>query len=337
MAGVDVVRYRYAPERFERLAYGSGMIANLRSSPWLAALLPGFFRAQGQALKRLIHEGAGPVVVHAHWLFPQGWIAARTLKQLNVPLLVTVHGSDVLGLQGRFWDGVHRQTLSRTQAVTAVGPELAERLKVLGIDAAILPLGVDTDFFVNGEVARTNELVLFAGRLVREKGVCHLFRAISALIESGRNVRLVVAGDGGQRVALEKLAEDLGISDCVEFAGWQNRQQLRDWYHSASCCVFPSLREGFGLALVEALACGAPVLATDLPAFRHVDANREAIRFFGAGDDVSLARQLAETLDSPEMRNEMSARGRELALAFSASAAAKAYSEILLRLARREV
>jgi len=171
--------------------------------------------------------------------------------------------------------------------------------------------------------------IVFVGRLGRDKGGFVLLRAIAALRQAGRQLRLVVAGEGQAREALGRLAATLRLADDVEFVGWQDRAGLRDLYRSATCCVFPSLREGFGLALVEALACGAPVLASNLPAFRYIDDGVGAIRFVEPGDDNTLVRELADVLDSPEVRLHMSKLARERALAFSASESAAVYAELL--------
>lgn len=334
IAGVDVVRFRYAPAAFERLAYRSGMVANLRVAPWLLVLLPVFLWAQARMLRRLTIGDDGPLVVHAHWLFPQGWVAAQVLRRLNVPLLVTAHGTDVMKLRGWFWDWGHRRSLSVAKAITGVGPEVAERLNALGASAAMLPLGVDTDFFFDTGEARLEGGVLFVGRLASEKGVQHLIEAVALRAKQGGNVRLLIAGEGAERSRLTTMAAALGMSDRVQFLGWQTREQLRELYRKAACCVFPSLREGFGLALVEALACGAPVLASDLPTFRAIDSNLHVIKFFPVGDSAALARLLANALDASRETYRLSAEARELAMTYSATVAASAYAEILTRLVR---
>lgn len=331
LGDVEVVRYRYAPDSLEQLAYGAGLAGNIRAKPWLLGLLPTFLCAQRRALRHLLAREHGPAVVHAHWLFPQGWLAAHALSAANVPVVVTAHGSDVLGLRGPFWGRIHRATVARATRVTAVGPEVAARLAEFngGTPVEVLSLGIDAGFFADAGEVRENGLVLMAGRLAAGKGGDVLLRAVGRLREAGRPIRVIIAGEGPARQDWRRLAEALGLGGCVEFVGWLEASALRAYYQRAACCVFPSRSEGFGLALVEALACETPVLASDLPAFRYIDGASECIGFFPPGDVVALASQLASLLDAPLRRQTMGRAGRACALGFSADAAAERYAHIL--------
>lgn len=331
MGNVEIVRFRYAPESLEKLAYGAGMIGNIRAHPWLIGVLPFFLCAQRKALLQLVTQEEGPTIVHAHWLFPQGWLAAQALSDSQTPLIVTAHGSDVLALRGPFWDRLHRATLARATHVTAVGPEIDARLAQLG-DAAqvdLLPLGIDASCFDNKSVNREPDLILMVGRLDAAKGGDVLIRAVAHLRGAGRQIRVVIAGEGPARRDWVQLAGSLGLGCCVHFVGWLEAEALRMHYRRAACCVFPSLREGFGLALCEALASGAPVVASDLPAFKYIDDGNGCIAFFAPGDVKALASQLAAMLDAPERRLAMGVAGRTRAQTFSAEAAAEQYARIL--------
>lgn len=329
---VDIVRYRYAPESLELLAYEAGLAGNLRVRPWLIGFLPLFLRAQRSALLRLVAQEEGPTVVHSHWLFPQGWLAARALSAIRTPLVVTAHGSDVLALRGSFWDRLHRETLARAARVTAVGPEVADRLDYLDGRTGrveLLPLGVDITHFASEDVVRETGCVLMAGRLAEGKGGDVLLRAIARLRDRGCTVRVIVAGEGAAGQDWQRLAESLGLGGQIDFVGWLDPDALRGCYRRAVCCVFPSLSEGFGLSLVEALACETPVLASDLPAFRYIDGGSECIRFFPPGNDEALASQLASLLAAPNLRVKMGLAGRACARRFAADVAAEQYARIL--------
>lgn len=339
--GLEVIRYRYASDGRENLCYGSGMFSNLRERPWNLAMLPRFFKAQAKALTDQLSILKGPVVVHAHWLFPQGWVAAKALSKASTPLLVTAHGSDVMKLKGPFWDRMHKTTLSRVQAVTSVGPDVTDRLRnELAVEEDrlfLLPLGVDTQFFVPSLFKRDGDHLLFVGRLVPEKGLTILLKALSVIVKKRPLVRLTVAGDGVERDGLKSLAETLGVSANVNFVGWCNKDALLNLYQTATLCVSPSVREGFGLVLAEALACGCPVIGSDLPAFRYLDGGSGAVALSGAKQPRDWAEQILSLLANPDALHDMSMAGRSRLEDISAAVQAKSYAEILRRLAESAV
>lgn len=104
-------------------------------------------------------------------------------------------------------------------------------------------------------------VVVNVGRLTQQKGQWHLLRAFKKVKENVEEARLVIVGDGELRDGLTRLAKELGIKDCVYFLGWQDNPFK--YIVSAQVFVFPSLWEGFPFALVEAMACGVPVIASD--------------------------------------------------------------------------
>jgi glycosyltransferase involved in cell wall biosynthesis len=158
-------------------------------------------------------------------------------------------------------------------------PAMRERLLELGVTSTVevIPSGIDLRLF--GSASRSEQLrrsigvrdgermLLFVSRLAREKNVELL---IEALTRSSVPAKLVIAGDGPQRAALEELAGRLGVAERVAFLGQMDRERLADLYASADAFVFPSVTETQGLVLAEALAAGALVLAADAPQNREV-------------------------------------------------------------------
>lgn len=332
LEGIDVVRFRYAPSHRELLCYGSGMANNIRNHPWRILLLPGFLKAQAKALRNELLKTNGPSVVHAHWLFPQGFVAAHVLRKNNIPLMVTAHGSDVLVLKGWFWKWLHRRTLSRVQCVTTVGPEVRRQLQKLVVDVEklhLLPLGVDTEYFIPSDKARDCFSLLYVGRLVPEKGVHILIQACSLLLNSFPEGRLIIAGDGVERDSLINLVEYLGVGQQVEFVGWLDKSSLLELYQTATLCIAPSFSEGFCLAVAEAMACGCPLIASDLPAFRYLDAGMDIITFSEAGKVKELELAITNLINMVDKRMEMATKGRKRILELSAQAQATTYASIL--------
>lgn len=153
--------------------------------------------------------------------------------------------------------------------IVAASPQTAERLRaILGPRAQIrvAPNGIDLDAIQAAvPVAETTDLVV-VGRLISHKRIGMLLDAVARLHTAGRPVTCRIIGDGPERAALHAQAESLGLGDAVEFRHDVNEQkELYSLVKSARVFAFPSEREGFGIAVLEALACGLPVLATSAP------------------------------------------------------------------------
>lgn len=176
MDGVEIVRYRYAPERLETLVNDGGVVANLKQARWKYLLVPGFILMQAwTAWQRLRRDHVD--VIHAHWLIPQGLIAAllQWLPGRRVPFVVTSHGADLYALKGRLLGRVKAFVARRAAAVTVVSSAMRERLHALNVDegkVSVLPMGVDLSerFTPDPAVPRSDREILFVGRLVEKKG-----------------------------------------------------------------------------------------------------------------------------------------------------------------------
>lgn len=313
--GLRVLRFRYAPEAWEKLAYEGGMMANLRRRPWLACLLPFFFAA---LLWRAWREFCAqrPTAAHAHWIVPQGvaLAAALALAGQRPRAICTSHGSDVTALHGPLWRMLRRMVAARLDCVVAVSEALRGRLVEEGcppdrID--VIPMGADlTGRFSPSSTARSPSEILFVGRLAREKGADILLRAMPRILALQPEATLTLIGDGPEKVSLRETAASLDLAGRVRFAGALPNAVLPEHYRRAALLVLPSRREGFGLTLVEALGCGCPVAASDLPAPRALLEDGRAGRLFRAEDPDALARAVLELLADPAAAAAMAVRGR---------------------------
>lgn len=188
--------------------------------------------------------------------------------------------------------------------IIAASPQTAERLRAtLGPRAVITvtPNGIDLDAIqAASPVAATTDLVA-VGRLISHKRIDMLLEAIALLRAEGRPVTCRVIGDGPERAALHAQAEALGLQDTVEFRHDVHEQkELYSLVKSARVFAFPSAREGFGIAVLEALACGLPVVATSAPnnLAQHLVA-RSARGVICAPSAAAFADALRCLLDSP--------------------------------------
>jgi glycosyltransferase involved in cell wall biosynthesis len=330
--GVDVRRYRYAPAVAETLVNDGGIVTNLRRAAWKWLLVPSFVAGQWLAARRMLRPGT---IVHAHWLISPGVVA----RCLGAPYLLTSHGADLFALRAVPAVRLKRWVARGARRFSVVSQAMAdEAVRQLGVgEITVAPMGADLRgrFTPDTSVARDADHLLFVGRLVEKKGVDTLLRALPRVLAERPSVRLSIVGHGPLATPLRELAAGLGIAHAVEFIGPLTGQALVAMYRRASLFVAPFRpatsgdQEGLGLVLVEALGCGCPVLASDVPAARDVlDGTPGASRVV-PGDVGALAGEIVRRLQSPALTDI--AAGRQVLLdRFDWEAVAARYRDVLL-------
>ncbi len=279
--GVDVEVVGPQQYRHYGIAYGHGMLGNLRRRPWLALLVPGLLASFVRAARRVDAD-----LLHAHWL-PAGWVAERSGK----PYVVQVWGTDVE--LARRVPRLARRVLRGARLVIAASNDLAQRARALGaVNVRVIPSGVDLPAQVGAEADPAE--VLYAGRLSPEKGVLEL-------LEAAQGLNLVVAGDGPLR-------------DRVPSArGFVQHDELQQLYARAAVVACPSRREGFGVACLEAMAHGRPVVATRVGGLLDLVVDGETGIVVPPRDPTALRSALERLLADADLRRRLGTAGRDRA------------------------
>ena len=309
MDRVEIRRFRYAPVRLQTLVNDGGIITNLKRQPWKWLLVPGFILGLLWTTWRQIQRWR-PDVVHAHWLIPQGLVMAllSVLSSRTPPYVVTSHGADLFALRAWPLPALKRFVARRAAALTVVSKAMVQELERLGVPAdkiSVQPMGVDLEnrFTPDDTVTRSDNELLFVGRLVEKKGVRYLLEALPKIIKGHPDAYLTIAGFGPEESALRRQAESLGIGDHVHFLGAVPQERLPALYRRVAVFVAPFIeaasgdQEGLGLVTVEAIGCGCPVIVSDLPVVDDVVADPS--RRFRPGDITDLADKILQLLDTP--------------------------------------
>lgn len=325
--GVSVERFRYAPRRFEKLAYTGNMASDVASS-WSAKLaLVGFLGSDFVHSVRT-RRSFDPQVIHAHWWFPNGVVGAWLGRLAHVPLVTTLHGTDVrLARTVGVARPMFAHVLKQSAAVTAVSHWLKDEAEALvpGVQPIVAPMPVSTDLFAPGQ-SRDGQRLLFVGRLMPQKGVDHLVHALASMKSAAS---LDIVGDGPSRASLEALAQQLGVSFRIRWHGQLSHSQLPALYQRAAAVVVPSVDEGLGLVAVEALLCETPVVAFDSGGLRDVIHHDKTGVLVKPGDRTALAGALDELLARDGRGAELGRAGRLYALsAFAPESVARRYAGI---------
>jgi glycosyltransferase involved in cell wall biosynthesis len=326
--GVEVVRARYGPDVLERIGYTGALRHPLRASLLAPVMLPSFI---GRLWSVAAREAAAfrPDIVHAHWWMPGGWIASR----LGVPYVITCHGTDVRLLERALWRRMAEPVMRRASAVTAVSAFLAADLRRFVPAAAphvtVTPMPLDVERFERGAAAgkASPPRVLYAGNLIRSKGVDVLLDAIALLRARGVACELRVLGGGPDEARLRSLAARLGLGgDAVHWSPFVSQQAIPAEFGASTVTVLPTRgqAEGLGLVLAEALLAGCAVVGTAAGGIPEVvvDGVTGLIARDGSAED--LARQIERLLTDAALRERTIAAGRAHVRAAHAPAAAAA-------------
>jgi glycosyltransferase involved in cell wall biosynthesis len=266
-------------------------------------------------------------LVHAHWtLSGASALMARPLHRK--PVLVTVQGSDVFQVaKSSLGAWFTRSVLNGSDQVSALSLALKDAAVAAGTKAEkieIIPNGVNIRNFtppqeetrwrlpVHGAEARP--IILFTGFLIKRKGVNYLLDALALLPADLPRYRAVIVGEGPEEGALRQQVAKLGLGGRVEFAGFQPQVVVSEWMRHARVFVLPSLEEGQGVVLLEALASGTPVVASDVDGIRDVMTPEVGYRV-AAADPAALAAALEKMLRCDGERwREMSRQARQRAV-----------------------
>lgn len=332
--GVPVHRFRYAPRRYETLAYGGNMARLVRQS-WSARVALVSFLGSGFRCAVRVRRQVNARLVHAHWWFPGGLVGSWLSGLASVPLVTTLHGTDLrIARDIRAARAPFRRVLGASSAVTTVSRWLADETRALapGIDPVVAPMPVATELFDDGVAGARRGVrsadVLFVGRLTAQKGVDRLLRAVAAL---PAHQRLDVIGAGPEEEALHRLAAELGITDRVRWLGAMPQPALAEHYRRAAVLVVPSREEGLGLVGVEAMLCGTPVVAFDSGGLRDVVQHERTGLLVPEGDVAALTAALAGLLEpgAAERRAQLGEAARLYALGtFAPASVAHRYAAI---------
>jgi glycosyltransferase involved in cell wall biosynthesis len=281
--GVDVEVVSPASFHHYGIAYGAGVVGNLRAHPARALLLPAMLASFTRAARK---AARGADLVHAHWL-PSGAVAALTGK----PFVVQLWGTDVE--LARRAPRLARNVLRRARIVICPSTALAEAARELGATAVrVIPSGIDLPPQAGEEEQPPH--VLYAGRLSPEKGILDLVAAANGL-------PLVVVGDGPLRPQVPQAI------------GFLPNPELQERLARAAVVAVPSHREGFGVVCLEAMAHGRPVVASAVGGLRDLVVDGETGFLVPPRDQAALGAALRRLLDDRELRERLGAAARERA------------------------
>jgi len=260
-------------------------------------------------------------IVHAHGTIP-GLAAIIGRLVTGVPFLVTFHRTNDLSdissneMRNCCMRIAHKLVCRQADALTAqseiFAKTLMQNLPIGETKIVLLPNPVNMPGMAHEKTRQTGggQVILFVGNLIRRKGVETLIRAMPVVVRRIPGASLVVVGDGPQRVELEKLAAEEGVSGRIAFRGRLDESELTKAYADCDMFVLPSHSEFFGVVITEAMSHGKPVIASATNGAKSIIKNGECGILVGIGDSKELAREIVHLMTKPEEARMMGMRAR---------------------------
>ena len=271
-------------------------------------------------------------IIHAHFAYPEGFVGLIAKRVSGKPLVVTLHGYDILTehtirygsrLDPRV-NAMIKKVLKGADAIVAASSAIYNAALEAGCMSHklyLIPNGIDTKRFnpsIKGTHIREKLNVgknpfVFTLRVHEPKnGIEYLIRAASLVLEEFPNVFFVIGGDGPLRQYHESLAKELGVSGNVVFVGRIPQSELPCFYVACDMFIIPSVIEAFGLVTIEAMACGKPVIGTDVGGIADIIVDGVNGFLVRPKDPAALAQKIILLLNNSKLREKMGETGREI-------------------------
>lgn len=328
---LSIEPFRYAwPDGLEVLGYSRTLKRDVGLKLAATLVSPLYFAFAERALRRqIVHHRIE--LVHAHWILPNGFVAARAAAAHGIPVVVTLHGSDVfMAERNPLFRALATRALAGAAHVTSCSAELSERLLRLGGEehrAKVLLVPNGTEVVATERApavaairrrhgcAETDRLVVAVGRLVDKKGFGFLLEAMPVLLSAEPRAKLLLGGGGGLEGELRAQAARLGVAERVVFTGALSHPEALELVAAGEVFVMPSIRDpkgnvdGLPIVVLEAMAAGRPVVGTAVSGLPLAVLEGETGLLVPEQDPAALAQAVTALLADPERARAMGQRG----------------------------
>ena len=329
---VHVNRYKYIwPDRLHRMGHSRSMDSDSRIRLLSYFLLP-FFLLSGILTLWRITSRHKAEVIYAHWVVPNGLIAAVVSRITGIPYIISLHGSDIfVAKKNRLIAKCARWIFSGSSAVTACSRDLRDAAVELGApeNTQLVAWGADPARFSPNLRARapiekniTDQplRITSLGRLVEKKGFTFLISALPSVIKEFPNVQLVIGGNGPLLNRLKHQADEMKVTNYIQFPGEINWEKVPEFLANSDIFVLPSIPDrhgnvdGLPTVLLEAMGSAVPVIASDIGGVNLVLNNGINGMIIPPGDSGAIENSIIRLIRDKEMRRNLGKAARDSVL-----------------------
>ena len=281
MDGMKVYRFPYFyPKKYQKLVYEGGILPNFKRSNLAKIQVPLLIISEFFYAFKVI-KGEKIDIIHSHWVIPSGLVGGVFKKIFRMRHITTAHAGDVFTIENsKILSMIASYVFNNTDIITANSNYTKNVMMSTKNETKnkieIIPMGVDISRFNPQKASNLRNtygaeyLILSVGRLVDKKGIKYLIMAMKDVIKEFPNAKLIIGGSGPEKDNLKKLSESLNLKENMFFVGYLKNSDLPKYYASSDIFVLPSIKtkggdtEGLGVVLLEAMACGTPVIGSDI-------------------------------------------------------------------------
>ncbi len=280
-----------------------------------------------------------PQIIHVQSI-ALGIPALLAKKFFKKPYIVYCRGSDV-NLSWRRISLIPKLVLKNADRVIALTEDMRGKIKnIYGKDSEIIPNGIDTEKFTNLSkdevrnklgIKKDEKIIIFVGTLKFVKGIQYLVEAMKIISKNNPEAKLILIGDGDERENLKKFVESLGLVGCINFLGRKPNEEIPEYMVASDIFVLPSLSEGFTVTILEAMASGLPIVATNVSGLPEITKEGENGFLVEPKNSQQLAEKILFLFQDDNLRKKISENNLKKAQNYSWSKVVKSLESVYNR------
>lgn len=317
--GIKIHRFQYFwPESLEKLCYGGGILPNIKNNKFL--IIQAFILTICElivGIKIIIKENIK--IIHAFWLFPQGFVAMLLKMFLRTEYIVTSLGGDMFPFKtgNKLFLWWYKKIVNNAVYVTAVNSTFVQELQGLRENKIFyIPNGVNIEKLKPMKNIKKTRNILFVGRLAEKKGLQYLIEALSGVSEKLYD-KLLVVGEGPLQSSLKEKVKELHLTKKISFLDSKPYEDLILLYNKCLLIVVPSIttaegdREGFPTVYLDSMACGCPIITTDIEGIKSIIQNNKNGIIVKQKNSEALSKAIISLLNDEKLRMAISKKALE--------------------------